>query len=103
MGKTRFGESTRLIRVIRVILPVCPRLPVFPRKRTSSRPVGMSQKCRHQQTHAPRQLAVTEFASCAYNDVPYYPTKDTTAVLIGLRWCRINSQDDFHFPGASLS
>ena len=37
--------SFHTARVIRAILKVCPRLPVFPRERTSSGPVGMSQKC----------------------------------------------------------
>jgi hypothetical protein len=40
--------------VNRVILAVGRRLPIFPRKRTSPRPVGMSQTC-HKQIHAAEQ------------------------------------------------
>ena len=41
--------------VNRVILAVGRLLPVFPRKRTSSRPVGMSHTCDHQTLEPARQ------------------------------------------------
>ena len=43
-------------RVNRVVLTVRCSLPVYPDERTSSEPVGMSQRC-HKPTHAPQQIA----------------------------------------------
>jgi hypothetical protein len=50
-----------------VISTLCQPLPVFPRKRTSSGTVGMSQTCQ-QRTHAAQQMAASFDRSTAPND-----------------------------------
>ena len=44
-GPVRPATATSAVGVIRVLLTVLRSLPVFPWKQTSSRPVGMSQRC----------------------------------------------------------
>jgi hypothetical protein len=72
-------------RVNRVILAMGGLLPVFPRKRTSSPLVGMSQKCQFQ-THAPQQTATLfDHLVSALLKLQGHVRPSVLAVLSGIR------------------
>lgn len=74
------GHGRRLFRVIRVIWTVHPCLPVFPRKRTSSRPGGMSQECQ-ERTHHRSKPAYSITSSARASSVGGNSSPSALAVL----------------------